>query len=80
MRKRNKNYLNNVGELITEISNQDMEMVNGGRDIQLTIINPIEELLKTKKEVCQNITATTHCGCTMLTVTKKCNCSAFDKN
>lgn len=73
MRKRNKNYLNNVGELITEISNQDMEMVNGGSDLQLTIINPIEDFLRTKNEVCQNITKTNACD-SVVTVTKVCKC------
>ena len=39
MRERNSKYLNNVGDLIEEIKNQDLESVNGGKDIK-TIVTP----------------------------------------
>ena len=33
MRERNKKFLNNIGNLMEEINNQDLEAVNGGQDI-----------------------------------------------
>ena len=33
MRERNKKYSNNIGDLIEEINNQDLEAVNGGQDM-----------------------------------------------
>lgn len=38
MRERNSKYLNNIGDLMEEINNQDLEAVNGGRDNYVTLV------------------------------------------
>ena len=42
MRERNKKFLNNIGNLVEEINNQDLETVNGGADINITVVAPPE--------------------------------------
>ena len=46
MRERYSKYLNNIGDLLEEINNQDLEAVNGGREHYYTLV--------TKDEGCMN--------------------------
>ena len=52
MRERNSKYLNNIGDLMEEINNQDLEAVNGGREYYVTLVTKDEECMKSRAFNC----------------------------
>lgn len=81
MRERNSKYLNNVGDLIEEINNQDLESVNGGKDIKTIVtLNPVVQPVSFMPTVtvlmsCNTCNKSTDIPCIELPVlTKKVDC------
>lgn len=77
MRKRNLEFMNNIGKLTEEINNQDLEMVNGGKDDEkITVSNWVCTLNSTISKV----TTVHYCdrtiseACILETFTIKCVC------